>query len=104
MNWKKDEDKEEQETSWTHEEINKNLSKEEVEKRNKHITKSIKDAKTYPITIDYWTDKTVLEAKWCPKEIWFDGWSQSILFGDKKLLLKTDEFKKDTSYWKATVT
>ncbi len=102
---KEEEGKEEQEeSSSTNPEIDKNLSKEEIEKRNKHITKSIKDAKKYPITIDYWTDKTVLEAKWCPKEIWFDEWSQSILFGDKKLLLKTDKFKTDTPYWKATVT
>lgn len=101
---KNDEEKEDQETSWTHEEINKDLSKEEVEKRNKCITKSIKDSTEYPIKINYWSDKTTLEAKWCPKEIWFDEWSQSILFGDKKLWIKTDEFQKNTSYWKATVT
>lgn len=69
-----------------------NLTSEETEKRNKYITESIKNTKKYPITIDYWTDKTVLEAKWCPKEIWFDEWSQSILFGDKKLWLKTLQF------------
>lgn len=105
--WTKKEEKEkeeQEESASTDPEINKNLSKEEIEKRNEYITKSIKDSTRYPIKINYWPDKANLEAKWCPKEIWFDEWSQSILFGDKKLWLKTDEFKKNTSYWEATVT
>ncbi|MDD3262239.1 MAG: hypothetical protein PHR61_00165 [Candidatus Absconditabacteria bacterium] len=91
---KDDKEDEDNDQSEQDNEITENLTTEEIKKRNEHITKSIKDSTRYPIKINYGPDKANLEAKGCPKEIGFDEGSQSILFGDKKLGLKTDEFIK----------
>jgi hypothetical protein len=51
----KEEDKEDEDNNQSEQddEITENLTTEEIEKRNKHITKSIKDSTRYPIKINY---------------------------------------------------
>lgn len=88
-----DDETENPQTETTSQVETQKLTKEEIKKRNNYITESIKDSTEYPIVINYWKDKIDFEKKWCPKEIWFDEKSQSILFGDKKLEIKSENFK-----------
>lgn len=80
-----------------------NLTTEELAKRNKYITDSINATTTFPIVINYGTDKTALEAKWCPSKIDFDASSQSIKFGNDQLKASVGSFTTQSSYGEATV-
>jgi hypothetical protein len=79
------------------------LTAEEFVKRNTAITDSINNATSFPVTIDYWSDATALEAKWCPKTIDFNKSTQSIMFGTVPLKVKVGSFETKRSFWKVTV-
>ena len=79
------------------------LTAEEITKRNEYIKNSIGKANRIPATIDYWVDKKVFEAKWCPKEIGFDVDKQAIVAWDIILKLQIPSFETDTTRWRANV-